>query len=85
MCAVAFAGIVGCRALPPSRGERERVEPPAEATPQAERAEFAIAASMLDTWNAVGQVLVRLDGVTTKAARRCSASTWCATAVNGSW
>jgi hypothetical protein len=26
--------------------------------------EFAIPAGMLDTWNAVGQILVRLDGVT---------------------
>lgn len=27
-------------------------------------AEFTVAASMNDTWNAVGQILVRLDGVT---------------------
>jgi hypothetical protein len=29
----------------------------------ASRGDFTIAASMLDTWNAVGQLLVRTDGV----------------------
>lgn len=37
---------------------------PAEIAPTLEHREFAIPAGMLDTWNAVGQILVRLDGVT---------------------
>ncbi|WP_310063018.1 hypothetical protein [Lysobacter niastensis] len=32
--------------------------------PAKSRGEFTVPASTLDTWNAVGQVLVRLDGVT---------------------
>lgn len=36
---------------------------PTEVTPAPVHREFAIPAGMLDTWNAVGQILVRLDGV----------------------
>jgi len=36
----------------------------AETAPVLGHSEFAIPAGMLDTWNAVGQILVRLDGVT---------------------
>lgn len=41
----------------------ERPEAAATA-PASGHGEFAIPAGMLDTWNAVGQILVRLDGVT---------------------
>lgn len=37
--------------------------PPADAPTAVESAEFTIAASMNDTWNTVGQILVRTDGV----------------------
>lgn len=55
---------VGC-----SSGPGKRIEPPPLPTPvgtvvEAERGEFVVAAGTQDTWNAVGQVLVRLDGVT---------------------
>lgn len=64
----------GCSSLP-----RSHVEPPptGSGSPPARsenttavdtgRGEFAIAASMLATWNAVGQILVRADGVTYEA------------------
>lgn len=47
-------------------GEQPQVAdvPSAAVVPVSEYGEFAIPAGMLDTWNAVGQVLVRLDGVT---------------------
>ena len=59
----------GCGAIP-----EPRAEPPpaaaatasvAESHPEvdAARGEFTTPASMLDTWNAVGQILVRLEGV----------------------
>ena len=38
--------------------------PEANAAVDASRGEFTVAASMLDCWNAVGQLLVRMDGVT---------------------
>jgi len=54
----------GCGSLPsqqPSPGEPAATsEPVADVAP----GEFTIAASMNDTWNTVGQVLVRMDGVT---------------------
>lgn len=69
--AVVLSFAAGCSSIP-----RSQVEPPpvvsetppaiseAEAAVDADRGEFTIAASMLDTWNAAGQILVRLDGVT---------------------
>lgn len=62
--------VAGCSSLPPSH-----VEPPPTASgtqpapsttnPEVDvrRGEFTANASMLDTWNAIGQILVRLDGV----------------------
>ncbi|GAB3355825.1 hypothetical protein [Lysobacter tyrosinilyticus] len=38
--------------------------PAAIAAPVSTQGDFEVPAGMLDTWNAVGQVLVRLDGVT---------------------
>jgi len=37
-------------------------EPPVDVAPT-HRGEFSVAAGMNDTWNAVGQVLVRMDGI----------------------
>ena len=55
----------GCRSTPP---QDEPVvldrSPASPEKPAASRGEFTVPASTLDTWNAVGQVLVRLDGVT---------------------
>ncbi|HEY5803300.1 MAG TPA: hypothetical protein VIT90_06405 [Lysobacter sp.] len=61
--------VAGCSATAP------KVEPPpvqpgqseADKAVDAGRGEFTIAAGMLDTWNAVGQILIRLDGVTYEA------------------
>ena len=52
--------IAGCTSTPP-----KKVMPPAVviAAP-APPAKFNIAADMLDTWNAIGQLLVHMDGVT---------------------
>lgn len=55
--------VTACRSVPPVTGERPAV-PGAPSTADARRGEFAVPASMLDTWNAVGQILVRQDGVT---------------------
>lgn len=58
MCFVATVLLVaGCTSIP-----RQPVTPPAVVIPPP--ANFTIAASELDTWNAVGQLLVRMDGVT---------------------
>lgn len=69
LAALAFF-TAGCSSIPRSHGEPlpAMSEPPATATAnaatEAGRSEFTMAAGMLDTWNAVGQILVRLDGVT---------------------
>ncbi len=59
---------VGCSTVPPVAPPAPPpvvVEVPSDATiAAATRGEFTIPASMLDTWNAVGQILVRVDGVT---------------------
>ncbi|HEV8695989.1 MAG TPA: hypothetical protein VGQ93_17645 [Lysobacter sp.] len=49
---------------PPVVSERPSTIFEADAAVDAGSGEFTIAAGMLDTWNAVGQVVVRLDGVT---------------------
>lgn len=55
--------LAGCATAP-----RAIAPPPATTAPPhavtTTRGDFTIAASMLDTWNAVGQILVRTDGVT---------------------
>ena len=48
----------------PVVSERPATISEADAEVDAGRGEFTIGAGMLDTWNAVGQILVRLDGVT---------------------
>jgi hypothetical protein len=57
---VAVSLIAGCSSTP-----RPQVAPPAVVTEApAPPSNFTIAAGENDTWNAVGQILVRLDGVT---------------------
>ncbi|MEO7477730.1 MAG: hypothetical protein ABIT64_00670, partial [Lysobacteraceae bacterium] len=52
--------IAGCSSIP-----RPQVAPPAVVIEApAPPSNFTIAGGELDTWNAVGQILVRLDGVT---------------------
>ena len=55
--AIPILFVAGCNAIKPAHDE-----PPAVAS--APVSDFTITAGMLDTWNAVGQVLVRTDGVT---------------------
>lgn len=67
-CVTALAVLVaGCSAVPPTPDgpPAAPVEPTSgeEGIPNARRGEFTISAGMLDTWNAVGQILVRTDGV----------------------
>lgn len=58
LCLAALAAfVVGCSAMP-----RPHVEPVPVVLPPV--SDFTIVAGMLDTWNAVGQILVRTDGVT---------------------
>lgn len=68
---VAVLAAVGCGSMPPSHVELPPDEP--ETPPAASQApsgvdlrpgEFTVNVSMLDTWNAIGQILIRLDGVT---------------------
>jgi len=58
--------VAGWGSDPPATAERLDVAeaPPAITAPVSAHSEFAMPAGMLDTWNAVGQILVRLDGVT---------------------
>ncbi|MDR7135380.1 hypothetical protein J2X06_002589 [Lysobacter niastensis] len=64
-CLAAAMSLAGCRSTPP---QAEPVvldtSPASPEKPAKSRGEFTVPASTLDTWNAVGQVLVRLDGVT---------------------
>ncbi len=57
---ITFVG--GCSVVRPSHVEPPPVVVEAPLPPS----DFAIGAGMLDTWNAVGQILVRTDGVTYK-------------------
>lgn len=55
--------VAGCTTIKQSHDEPlPAVLPPISAVPPI--SDFTITAGMLDTWNAVGQVLVRTDGVT---------------------
>ena len=49
--------------LPPPLPASLPLPPRSDAATDVLRGEFTIAAGMLDTWNAVGQILVRLEGV----------------------
>jgi len=74
--AVVVSLAAGCGSILPPRAEAPPEVPEAEvpeapttiaeadAAVDAGHGEFTISAGMLDTWNAVGQILVRLDGVT---------------------
>ena len=67
--AVLLALAAGCTTFPRPADDSAvpRTEPPAAETPaiRTGRGGFAMPdVTMLDTWNAVGQILVRLDGVT---------------------
>ena len=56
----------GCSTRPSVRTppEEPSAEEAAVAAPTSTRGEFTIAADKLDTWNAVGQIVVRTEGVT---------------------
>ena len=61
LCVLAFTALVdGCGVVRPSHVELPPVLFEAPLPPS----DFTIDAGMLDTWNAVGQILVRTDGVT---------------------
>ena len=61
----AAMSLAGCRSTPPHAEPIVLDASPASPEkPTASRGEFTVPASTLDTWNAVGQVLVRLHGVT---------------------
>lgn len=66
-CVAVVFSLGGCRSTP-SQDEASPIvldtSPASPEQPTASRGEFSVPASVLDTWNAVGQVLVRLDGVT---------------------
>lgn len=51
--------IAGCNTVP-----NQKAKPPAAVIETPVPSNFTIAAGELDTWNAVGQLLVRMDGVT---------------------
>ncbi|HTA64556.1 MAG TPA: hypothetical protein VK753_03550 [Xanthomonadaceae bacterium] len=51
--------IAGCSMKP-----RPQIAPPPPVVVAMPATDFTIAAGMLDTWNAIGQILVRTDGVT---------------------
>lgn len=70
-CLACLAAVVllaaGCRSTPPQDEATPIVldtSPASPEKPAGSRGEFTVPASTLDTWNAIGQVLVRLDGVT---------------------
>lgn len=61
LCVLALIVLVGgCSVVRPSHVE----PPPVVLEPPQPFSDFTIGAGMLDTWNAVGQVLVRTDGIT---------------------
>ena len=65
-CIATLLLVAGCASLRPGDPAPGDVESPAvaEPAPSADPMRFAMpGVTMLDTWNAVGQVLVRLDGV----------------------
>lgn len=65
--AVLLALVAGCTTLPRPADETpvSRAEPPVADAIRTGRGGFAVpGVTKLDTWNAVGQILVRLDGVT---------------------
>ncbi len=57
--------VAGCSTMSENPESSQAAAAAPQPEPQAAgRGDFTIAASMLDTWNAVGQLLVRTDGVT---------------------
>jgi hypothetical protein len=58
-CLAALLLLAGCTTAPPAPAP-EQAEP---ALPSLADTRFTIAATNLDTWNAVGQLLVRMEGV----------------------
>jgi len=56
--------VAGWGSDPPATVERPEAAEVPSAVSAPVYSEFAVPAGMLDTWNAVGQILVRLDGVT---------------------
>jgi len=60
--AIVVACVAGCSPIP--RTHVEPSPPPVVVVASPVASDFMISAGMLDTWNAVGQVLVRVEGVT---------------------
>lgn len=58
-CLGALLALAACASVPPTPAP-EQVEPE---QPSLEDTRFTIPATNLDTWNAVGQLLVRMEGV----------------------
>ena len=56
-CLGALLALAGCASVTPTPDQAEPAQPSLEDT------RFTIPATSLDTWNAVGQLLVRMDGV----------------------
>jgi hypothetical protein len=65
-CCLIAGLLAGCATPKPAPPEPPEEAPPIEAPvpPTVTRGAFTIEADKLDTWNAVGQIVVRTDGVT---------------------
>ena len=62
-CLTGLMWLSGCSTLPHPPTEPPDVEPVPDEELDTEDGDFTVGVSMLDAWNAVGQILVRLDGV----------------------
>ena len=64
-CAVVVLAIAGCATKPPKEAETPKAEEalPIPAVPEVTRGEFTLEADKLDTWNAVGQIMVNTPGL----------------------
>jgi len=63
-CAVIALVVAGCATKPPKEAEAPKEEAlPIPAVPEVTRGEFTLEADKLDTWNAVGQIMVNTPGL----------------------
>lgn len=64
-CAVIALALAGCATKPPKEAEAPKVEEalPIPMVPEVTRGEFTLEADKLDTWNAVGQIMVNTPGL----------------------
>ena len=63
-CAVVVLAIAGCATKPPKEAEKPaEVALPIPTVPEVTRGEFTLEADKLDTWNAVGQIMVNTPGL----------------------